>query len=142
MIQLALPSSLPPAAYPAPCLAQLLFWSEQKSRSSCIAKATVYLLGRNGGGSVKELDDPGGLHLLPLDFLPVPCSLFPVTCSLFPAPCSLQSRDVPAFLPAPWPHELQCWRTSAWSSTCLSSTTTPPTAGGEAMPVTYSKLFR
>lgn len=53
----------PLAAYPAPGLAQLLFGSEQKSRSSCIAKATVYLLGRGGGGGGggDGLDDPGGL---------------------------------------------------------------------------------
>ena len=37
-------------AYPAPGLCQLMFAAEQKSRSSCIAKAIIYLLGRGGGG--------------------------------------------------------------------------------------------
>lgn len=57
----------PPAAYPAPGLCQLLFQAEQKSRSSCIAKATIYLLGRTGGAVGQE--DPGGCwRVLPRRF--------------------------------------------------------------------------
>lgn len=50
-----------PAAFPAPGLCQLLFHSEQKSRSSCIAKATIYLLGRAGSQGAGQLEDPGVL---------------------------------------------------------------------------------
>ncbi|KAI3424360.1 hypothetical protein D9Q98_009913 [Chlorella vulgaris] len=51
----------PPFSYPAPGLCQLLFNAELKSRSSCIAKATIYLLGRGGGGSPQQ--DPVWPHL-------------------------------------------------------------------------------
>ncbi|KAL4431419.1 hypothetical protein ABPG75_006675 [Micractinium tetrahymenae] len=51
-------SGTPPFSYPAPGLCQLLFHAEQKSRSSCIAKATIYLLGRGGRTAEGQLEDP------------------------------------------------------------------------------------
>lgn len=56
-------SGTPPFSFPAPGLCQLLFHAEQKSRSSCIAKATVYLLGRAGSQGEGQLDDPVLGHL-------------------------------------------------------------------------------
>lgn len=66
------PRRLPPcasAAYPAPGLCQVVFNAEQNSRSGCIAKAAVYLLGRGSGtgsgaadaavADADPRDDPG-----------------------------------------------------------------------------------